>query len=110
MFKQECKEDETSLQEALDSIKVWQAEVMVLIIFLCLQVLSKTLYMTKLTLEKIELATLNKEKGMTQIQILPADQMDQLIKKYEKVEAELEANKKEKENAQAQKPSKCNNC
>ena len=60
--------------------------------------------MTKLTPEKIELATLTRENGKTQIKILPADQVDELIKKYEKVEAELEAAKKEKEKAQAQKP------
>ena len=66
--------------------------------------LSKTLDMTKLTPEKIELATLTRENGKTQIKILPANQVDELIKKYEKVEAELEAAKKEKEKAQAQKP------
>ena len=69
-----------------------------------MQVLSKTLDMTKLTPEKIELAALTRENGKTQIKILPADQVDELIKKYEKVEAELEAAKKEKEKAQAQKP------
>jgi len=89
MLKQEYKEDQTSLQDALD---------------LSIKVLSKTLDMTKLTPEKIELATLTRENGKTQIKILPADQVDELIKKYEKVEAELEAAKKEKEKAQAQKP------
>merc|ERR1712142_1235406 len=89
MLKQDFKEDETSLQDALD---------------LSIKVLSKTLDMTKLTPEKIELATLTRENGKTQIKILPANQVDELIKKYEKVEAELEAAKKEKEKAQAQKP------
>merc|ERR1712212_660651 len=89
MLKQEYKEDNTSLQDALD---------------LSIKVLSKTLDMTKLTPEKIELATLTRENGKTQIKILPADQVDELIKKYEKVEAELEAAKKEKEKAQAEKP------
>ena len=37
-----------------------------------LQVLSKTLDMTKQTPEKIELATLTRKKGKTQIKILPA--------------------------------------
>jgi len=53
--------------------------------------------MIKQTPEKIELATLTtltREKGKTQIKILPADQVDELIKKYEKVEAELDAAKK----------------
>merc|ERR1711988_1391517 len=82
MLKQEYKENETSLSEALD---------------LAIKVLSKTLDMTKLTPEKIELATLTRENDKTQIKILPADQVEELIKKYEKVEAELEAAKKEKE-------------
>jgi hypothetical protein len=41
------------------------------------------------------------ENGKTQIKILPADQVDELIKKYEKVEAA------KKEKAQARK---CKNC
>ena len=53
--------------------------------------------MTKLTPEKIELS---RENGMTQIKIFPADQLDKLIKKYKKVEAELKAVKKEKSQAQ----------
>merc|ERR1711934_500779 len=85
MLKQEYKENETSLSEALD---------------LAIKVLSKTLDMTKLTPEKIELATLTRENDKTQIKILQADQVDELIKKYEKAEAEAEAAKKEKEKAQ----------
>ena len=86
LLKQEYKEDETTLQGALD---------------LSIKVLSKTLDMTKLTPEKIELATLTRENGKTQIKILPADQVDELIKKYEKAEAEAEAAKKEKEKEKA---------
>ena len=89
MLKQEYKEGETSLPDALD---------------LSIKVLSKTLDMTKLTPEKIEIATLTRENNKTQIKILPADKVDELIKKYEKVEAELEAAKKEKEKEKAQKP------
>jgi len=88
MLKQEYKEDETSLEEALD---------------LSVKVLSKTLDMTKLTPEKIELATLTRENGKTQIKILPADQVSELIKKYEQLEAEAEAAKKEKEKEKQQK-------
>lgn len=105
MLKQEYKEDETSLNDALD---------------LSIKVLSKTLDMTKLTPEKIELATLTRENNKTQIKILPADkvccwlipnlpqlqypslakfQVQELISKYEKAEAEAEAAKKEKEKA-----------
>jgi len=82
MLKQEYKEDETSLTEALD---------------LSIKVLSKTLDMTKLSAEKIEISTLTRENGQTKIQILEADKVDKLIKKYEKAEAEAEAAKKEKE-------------
>ena len=81
-MKQEYKENEMSLQDALD---------------LSIKVLSKTLDMTKLTPEKIELATLTRENNKTMIKILPADNVEELIKKYEKAEAEAEAAKKEKE-------------
>jgi 20S proteasome subunit alpha 3 len=64
---------------------------------LAIKVLSKTLDMTKLSPEKIELSTLTRENGETKIQILAADKVDELIKKYEKAEAEAEAAKKEKE-------------
>ena len=60
MLKQEYKENETSLNDALD---------------LSIKVLSKTLDMTKLTPEKIELATLTRENNKTQIKILPADKV-----------------------------------
>jgi len=82
MLKQEYKEGETTLPDALD---------------LSIKVLSKTLDMTKLTPEKIELATLTRVDGKTKISILPADQVDTLIKKFEKAEAEAEVAKKEKE-------------
>ena len=59
--------------------------------------LSKTLDMTKLTPEKIELSTLTREDGKTKITILPANEVTELIKKFEKAEAEAEAAKKEKE-------------
>jgi len=90
MLKQEYKEDETKLDEALD---------------LSIKVLSKTLDMTKLTPEKIELATLTREDGKTKIRILPADKVDVLIKKYEDAEAKAEAEKKEKEKEKQQKSS-----
>ena len=83
MLKQEFKEDETSLQDALDlSIKVGQnlkrnARVAPIIF--------------RFSPEKNEL---------TLIKIVPADQVDELIKKCEKVAAELESAKKEKAQAQ----------
>jgi len=63
---------------------------------LAVKVLSKTLDMTKLTSEKVEMATLTRENGQTIIKILTNAEVDVLIAKYEKIEAELEAAKKEK--------------
>merc|ERR1712088_1254982 len=67
-LKQEYKEGEMSLNEALD---------------LAIKVLSKTLDLTKLTPEKIE--------------ILKGDELTALIKKYEDAEKAAEEAKKEKE-------------
>jgi len=63
---------------------------------LAVKVLSKTLDMTKLTSEKVEMATLTRENDQTVIKILTNAEVDVLIGKYEKIEAELEAAKKEK--------------
>ncbi|XP_059620049.1 proteasome subunit alpha type-4 [Phlebotomus argentipes] len=80
-LKQELKENEITLGEAQD---------------LAVKVLSKSLDMTKLTSEKVEMATLTRENGKTVIKILSNADVDALIAKYEKIEAELEAAKKEK--------------
>uniref|UniRef100_A0A6B2E5E8 Proteasome subunit alpha type n=1 Tax=Phlebotomus kandelakii TaxID=1109342 RepID=A0A6B2E5E8_9DIPT len=80
-LKQELKENEITLAEAQD---------------LAVKVLSKSLDMTKLTSEKVEMATLTRENGKTVIKILSNADVDALIAKYEKIEAELEAAKKEK--------------
>lgn len=80
MLKQEIN-DKITLQQAQD---------------IAIKVLSKTLDMTKLTSEKIELATLTRIKNRTVIRILTNDEVDKLIEKYEKSEAEAEAAKKEK--------------
>merc|ERR1712203_1002848 len=58
ILKQEYKEGEMSLDGALD---------------LSMKVLSKTLDMTKLTADKIEIATLKRNDGKTKIHILTAD-------------------------------------
>ncbi|XP_075215932.1 proteasome alpha3 subunit [Lycorma delicatula] len=84
-LKQEYKEGEMTLKDA-------EA--------LAIKVLSKTLDMTKLTSEKVELATLTRENNKTVTRILPAKEVEALIAAYEKAEAEAEAAKKEK---QAQK-------
>lgn len=75
------KENKISLSEAED---------------LAVKVLSKTLDMTKLTSEKIEMSTLTRENGVTKIKILTNKEVDALIAKHEKIEAENEAAKKEK--------------
>lgn len=81
MLKQELNENEINLPQAQD---------------LAIKVLSKTLDMTKLTSEKIEMATLTRENDETVIKILTNAEVDALISKYEKLEAEAEAAKKEK--------------
>ncbi|KAK7576489.1 hypothetical protein V9T40_012775 [Parthenolecanium corni] len=80
-LKQEYKEGEMTLKDA-------QA--------LAIKVLSKTLDMTKLTSEKVEIATLTRQNDKTVIRILPPKEVQILITDYEKAEAEAEAAKKEK--------------
>lgn len=102
MLKQELNENEITLETSQD---------------LVVKVLSKTLDMTKLTSEKgghfiftiicstnliiiifflVEMATLTRENNKTVITILTNADVDALIAKYEKLEAELEASKREK--------------
>ena len=61
---------------------------------LSMKVLSKTLDMTKLTSDKIELATLRRVDGKTKIHILSASEMDALIAKFEAAEKQAEEAKK----------------
>jgi len=82
VLKQEYKENETSLTQALA---------------LAVKVLAKTLDMTKLTADKVEIATLKRVDNKTKISILPTAQVEKLIKAHEEEEAKLEAEKKEKE-------------
>ncbi|XP_052102483.1 proteasome subunit alpha type-4-like [Mytilus californianus] len=79
MLKQEYKEGEVKLKDALN---------------LAIKILSKTLDMTKLTAEKVEIATLTRVNNKTQITILPAAQVEDLIKIHEAEEAKIEAEKK----------------
>merc|ERR1712038_900846 len=79
ILKQEYKEGEMSLNGALD---------------LSMKVLSKTLDMTKLTADKIEISTLKRENGKTKIHILTADEMNALITKFEAAEKQAEEAKK----------------
>ncbi|XKL61167.1 hypothetical protein PGB90_008224 [Kerria lacca] len=80
-LKQEYKEHEMTLKDA-------QA--------LAIKVLSKTLDMTKLTSEKVEIAILTRQNDKTIIRILSPKEVQTLISNYEKAEAEAEAAKKEK--------------
>jgi len=65
---------------------------------LTIKVLSKTLDTTKLTGDKLEIATLTRENGKTKIQILSQKKIESYIKIYEQEEAQkAEAAKKEKE-------------
>merc|ERR1712111_94303 len=82
-LKQEYKEGEMSMDSALD---------------LAVKVLSKTLDMTKLTPDKIEISTLERTKdGKTKVEILSTEEMEALIKKYDEAEKAAEEAKKEKE-------------
>ncbi|XP_055854778.1 proteasome subunit alpha type-4 [Episyrphus balteatus] len=86
MLKQELSEnDKVTLSSAQD---------------LAVKVLSKTLDTNKLTSEKVEMATLTRVNGKTVIKILTNAEVEVLIQKYQKLEAELEAAKKEKQAAQ----------
>ena len=86
ILKQDYKEDIT-LDKALD---------------LAIKVLSKTLDMTKLTADKIEIATLTRVNGETLIKHLPGALIEKLVAKYEVEEAaRIEALKTEKEEAAA---------
>lgn len=87
VLKQELNETPIALNEAED---------------LAIKVLAKTLDMTKLTSEKIEMSTLSRVDGVTKIKILSNAEVDKLIAKYEKIQAAEEAAKKEKLAQQAQ--------
>ncbi|XP_061172915.1 proteasome subunit alpha type-4-like [Saccostrea cucullata] len=79
MLKQEYKEGEMSLKDAL---------------LLAIKTLSKTLDMTKITADKVEIATLTRENGKTKMTILGAPAVEEIIKKHEEIEAKAEAEKK----------------
>lgn len=82
MLKQEYKEDDTTLEEALR---------------LAVKVLSKTLDTNKLTSERVEMATLTRANNKTQITVLSNKAVDKLCAEFEVEKAQLEAERKEKE-------------
>lgn len=53
--------------------------------------------MTRNFLIAVEIATLTREDGKTKITILPASELEALIKKHEEEEARVEAEKKKEE-------------
>ncbi|XP_067928175.1 proteasome subunit alpha type-4-like [Watersipora subatra] len=73
MLKQEYKDDEISLEEAKK---------------LAIRVLSKTLDMTKITAEKVEIAVLRRVDDKTKISILENAEVTSLIKDFEVKEEE----------------------
>lgn len=79
-MKQEYKDNEMTLKDAKA---------------LAIKVLSKTLDMTKLTSEKIEMATLSRVDNKTIIHILTSAEVEALIGEHEKAEAAIEAAKKD---------------
>ncbi|RMZ98806.1 proteasome subunit alpha type-4 [Brachionus plicatilis] len=87
ILKQEYKIGETKLTDALK---------------LAIKIMSKTLDTTKLSSEKIEIATLTREHGKTRIKILGEKEVSELIKHYEEEQAKLEAEKLAKEKAAQQ--------
>ncbi|CAH1132387.1 unnamed protein product [Ceutorhynchus assimilis] len=68
---------------------------------LAIKVLSKTLDMTKLTSEKVEMATLTRSNDKTVTSILTGKEVEALIKEYETTEASNEAMKREQSKAAA---------
>ncbi|KAL7735658.1 hypothetical protein ACLKA6_002542 [Drosophila palustris] len=87
MLKQELSDKENiKLDEAKD---------------LAVKVLSKTLDTTKLTPEKVEMATLQRINNTTVYSVLEKPDVEKLIEKYNKLEAEAEAAKKEKQAQQS---------
>nr|XP_014433164.1 proteasome subunit alpha type-4 [Pelodiscus sinensis] len=88
MLKQDYKEGEMTLKSALA---------------LAVKVLNKTMDVSKLSAEKVEIATLTRENGKTTIRVLKQKEVEQLIKQHEEEEAKSEREKKEKEQKEKDK-------
>uniref|UniRef100_A0AAY5ETR4 Proteasome subunit beta n=1 Tax=Electrophorus electricus TaxID=8005 RepID=A0AAY5ETR4_ELEEL len=88
MLKQDFKEGEMTLSTALA---------------LAIKVLNKTMDVSKLSAEKVEIATLTRENGKTRIKVLKQKEVEELIKKHEAEEAKAEKDKKEKEQKEKEK-------
>ncbi|EHB08520.1 Proteasome subunit alpha type-4 [Heterocephalus glaber] len=68
-----------------------------------IKVLNKTMDVSKLSAEKVEIATLTRENEKTVIKVLKQKEVEQLIKKHEEEEAKAECEKKEKEQKEKDK-------
>lgn len=88
MLKQDYKEGEMTLKSALA---------------LAVKVLNKTMDVSKLSAEKVEIATLTRENGKTKIRVLKQKEVEELIKLHEEEEAKVEREKKEKEQKEKDK-------
>ncbi|TRY85297.1 hypothetical protein DNTS_035792 [Danionella cerebrum] len=88
MLKQDYKEGEMTMAAALA---------------LAVKVLNKTMDVSKLSAEKVEIATLTRENGKTRIKVLKQKEVEELIKKHEAEEAKAEKDKKEKEQKEKDK-------
>lgn len=84
MLKQEYKVDEMNVEDCLQ---------------LAIKVLSKTLDTNKITADKVEIATLTRENGVTCIKVLAEEKLNQVIKKHNEAEAASEAEKKKETKA-----------
>ncbi|RXM98034.1 Iron-responsive element-binding protein 2 [Acipenser ruthenus] len=88
MLKQDFKEGEMTLESALA---------------LAVKVLNKTMDVSKLSAEKVEIATLTRENGKTKIKVLKLKEVEELIKRHEEEEAKAERAKKDKEQKEKDK-------
>uniref|UniRef100_A0A3Q1C2P9 Proteasome subunit alpha type-4 n=1 Tax=Amphiprion ocellaris TaxID=80972 RepID=A0A3Q1C2P9_AMPOC len=88
MLKQDYKEGDMTLSSALA---------------LAVKVLNKTMDVSKLSAEKVEIATLTREDGKTKIKVLKQKEVEELIKRHEAEEAKAEKDKKEKEQKEKDK-------
>uniref|UniRef100_A0A6P8PIN9 Proteasome subunit alpha type-4-like n=1 Tax=Geotrypetes seraphini TaxID=260995 RepID=A0A6P8PIN9_GEOSA len=81
VLKQDYKEGEMSLKSA----------------FTCaVKVLNKDMDVSKRSAEKVEIAILTRENGMTTIRVLNQKEVEELIKKHEEEEAKFKREKKER--------------
>ncbi|MCQ8205591.1 hypothetical protein NP569_25205, partial [Vibrio parahaemolyticus] len=70
---------------------------------LAVKVLNKTMDVSKLSAEKVEIATLTRESGKTVIRVLKQKEVEQLIKKHEEEVAKAVREMKEKEQREMDK-------